>query len=266
MRGAAIAVFLVLTGCEMVRVQQSTLVPALTMPPPPREDRVVDVYLEDATVTFLSQPQRAPNSDAGLWVTRHKFQGAVSVHASKHMALRILGYEALSAGAMKAAPTTLQNPGRNTRGVGFGFAASLPVGSPATQLHIVTDLVFAEVPSYVRRVCEDCEDPSPQRGRIDVDPMAIASLCLFGSHRVAPGTRLRLGAGVVNHPANLEEFNNDAVVAEINDGPVNGVLSLGVEVDLDWVSLAPQIQWPVTRDPVVYGPIVGLGVRAGFER
>lgn len=261
-----LAALLLLTACETVRVQQSSLVPAAILPPAPRQDGVLDLYLEHSTVTFVSRPERVPSSDAGLWVARHNLQAAATVHASEHMALRLVAVGSPSAGAMRAAPTTLRNPGSAVYGAGTGIAASVPLGSERTQLHLVADFVALSIPSFVRAACTGCSPDASQGGRLDRDPLGQGAFAVVGSQQVSASTRVTLAAAVKNHPTNLEEFDNYAVDAEVHEGPVNVVVGLGVETDIEWFSIAPYLQWPVTRDPVRYGPLLGLGVRATYER
>lgn len=256
-------------GCGATRVQQSTLVPAATLPPPPRHDGTIDLYLEDSTVTFVSRPERAPDSNAGLWIARHNFQGELTLHANEYFALRFGALQSLSAGAVRATPTTIRNPGDDLRGAGFGATANVPLGQEQTRLFLVADFALLYLPSFVRTACGNCDRDDPYlAGHVDTRAVGRVAVALTLAHALSSDVRLFASGAVANHPTNREEFDSDteAVHADVDFGPANVTVGLGAEIDVAWLSFVPYVQWPVTADPVRYGPIVGLGIRGTWRR
>jgi hypothetical protein len=74
--------------------------------------------------------------------------------------------------------------------------------------------------------------------------------------------RPQLGATLQNHPSNNESFISSDPEAEVQDGPLYATVALVIEWQpVEWFGVAPSFQWPLTRKPIEYGPIIGLGVR-----
>ena len=115
------------TACATVQIQQSSLVPAPVAPAPATDRGIADVYLGDATVTFISRPKRAPDDDSGLWIARHLLQGAITVHANRLLAVRLAAFDGLHQGALQAAPTSLRVPSQDVRGYSWGGIVSVPI-------------------------------------------------------------------------------------------------------------------------------------------
>jgi hypothetical protein len=257
----AFVVVLASTGCATYSVQQSSLVPAPVAPPPATERGIADAYVGDATVTFVSRPKRAPNNHSGLWITRHLLQGALTLHFSELAAFRLTGVVGLHQGAMQAAPTTLENPGSEVTGMGAGWIMNLPFAAHALTLSL--DLGLLAIPSYIEATCvsgKDC-DFNYRTGH-DRDEIAWAAATAGYAYRFSDQWRAQLGFVLQNHPTNLEQFESSENDAEVQDGPLYVTVALAVEWQpLPWLGLAPELQWPLTRSPVRYGPIVGLGVR-----
>ncbi|MCA9580624.1 MAG: hypothetical protein KC416_02440, partial [Myxococcales bacterium] len=77
------------------------------------------------------------------------------------------------------------------------------------------------------------------------------------------GVRVFLGTTVQNHPTNAESFKtNTPGEAEVTMGDPNLIVTLGGEFSIgEWFSLIPTLQYPVTANPLRYGPIVTAGFR-----
>src|SRR4029077_5748594 len=101
---------LLAAGCTTYHVRQSSLVPAMALPPEPVSRGVADLYLGDSTVTFLSEPEPAPDSQAGMWVARPNLELAGTLRPLENLGFRMLGMDSLSEGAIRTAPTTLHAP------------------------------------------------------------------------------------------------------------------------------------------------------------
>lgn len=259
----AFVVALASTGCATYSVQQSSLVPAPVAPPPATERGIADAYVGDATVTFVSRPKRAPNNHSGLWITRHLLQGALTLHISELFAFRLTGVVGLHQGAMQAAPTTLQNPGSDVTGWGAGYVVSIPFDAHALTLSL--DIAILSIPSYIDATCADGDDDCDAGHKTghDRDPIAWAAATAGYAYRFSDQLRAQLGFVLQNHPTNEEQFYSDSNEdAEVDDGPLYVTVAASVEWQpLPWLGIAPELQWPLTRSPVRYGPIVGLGVR-----
>lgn len=265
----AIGCVLLSSGCVSYTVRQSALVPPPALPPSGHRVGVLDVHVTDSTVTFLSVPERAPNSDAGLWITRHLLQAGVSARMGRYLAIRAHGLVGLSDDAMAAAPTTLRNPGQHVSG--FGGGVELRHGVGPHHFNLTLDTRFLSVPTYYEVICHDpqdleglCPDPN-QGGQRRQEGVLQALLTATYSAELHPGIRSVFAVSLQNHPTNRERFESSTPSPQVHEGPLNAVVAIGLDVDVtDWFGIVPTLQWPVTRDPVVYGPILGVGLRGSI--
>jgi len=251
-------------GCTTFQIRQSALVPAATLPPTPSSRGAADVYLEDTTVTYLSYPERAPISNAGLWIPRHQFQGALSFHISDHLSLRVLGLDGLSLGAFKADPSTLRNPGKDIWAWGFGSTVSLKPFDERHELHLSFGMFLVDVPCYREVTCdeEDCDGVSNRGKGVEYEKAGMSYVSLVYAYGFYQWLDLLVTAAVRNHLTNKESFSSSIAGADIDVGPAYVTVGIGTEIWFyDFFSLDPYIQWPVMRNPIIYGPIVGLGLR-----
>lgn len=262
-RAQAVVLLALCAGCSTYRVQQSSLVPAATVPAATGDRGLLELYAEDSTVTFLSRPELAPSSDAGLYVARHQLQLAGAAHISKYLGMRGLMKHGLSVGAMAAAPTTLRNPGRGVSAWGHGWFAKLPLAGRRHRLHLAVDYQLVHVPSFVITQCvSGCEGEVASRRGLQRDVTFQSALALTYIHQPARDLDLRFTAAFQTHPTNVRDFESSRPDAEVESGPAYLTLGLGAEILLTpYFSVLPQISWPVSREPIVYGPIFGIGLR-----
>jgi hypothetical protein len=248
---------LLCAGCTPVLVRQSSLVPAATLPPTPIESRGADIYFGDSTVSFLDKPELAPNADAGLWIPRTQLEAAISLRMSRLVSIRLCWLDGLSEGAIRASPTTLDNPDANTFGVGPGvvFHGRLP-DQPVSML-LAFDTVVVNIPTLV--FVES--DPADRHDEL----VTIWSVTMTGAYHIDEGIRLLASVGIRNHPTNAAERIDTDIGAKVESGPANVLVGIGAELQVtEGLSFVPQVQWPVTADPIRYGPIIGLGIRGRF--
>ena len=254
------------TACATYDVRQSSLVPAATPPPPPSFERRADLYVADTTVLFLDEPERAPNETAGLWIPRHQLDGALSVRFGRYMGMRLTYRQGLSAGAMRAAPTTLPNPGNDVRAVGLGMSFRVPFHGEPLELLLSWDNSLVLVPSYVEATCISwCDGSARTVTRHDVDSVPMLSAGASLQYVADDHHRAWLTLVGQTHPTNQERFESTETDAQVEMGRANLIAALGAEIHVtEGFSFVPQIQWPVTAMPVRYGPILGLGLRGSF--
>ena len=258
----------IVSGCSVYSVKQSSLVPVAVLPPPPGERTTGDFYLGDDTLTFLQQPELAPNEDAGLWIPRTQFDGAVSVRPIPRLGLRFLWLAAPAGGAQKAAPTTLADPGGSTGGPGLGVSTRIgPLVGPWS-FDIAGDFLVVSVPSRLWAACvENCPPGETIHTWKEHDMVAIYSLATFMTWRVSQAGRLMFSAALRNHPTNVANFETVLPASSVHAGPLNLLLGLGGEIQLgSGFSLVPQVHVPVLARPVRYGPIIAVGLRYSFGR
>ncbi|HKP55851.1 MAG TPA: hypothetical protein VJV78_03995 [Polyangiales bacterium] len=248
-------------GCTHYEVLQSSLVAPPVAPPPATEQGLLDAYVGDATVTFVSRPQRAPNNDSALWVARHVLQGALTLHASQLIAFRITGFTGLHQGAMPTTSSQLRNPGSSVNGFGMGTMLSVPYGPHRFLLS--ADLGIVSIPSYIEVTCvSECEGHVEFYAGRQRESVVQAVGTAGYAYRFDSSFHLQFIATLQNHPTNHESVTSSEADGDVQTGPVYVGLALSVEwLPIPWLGLIPALQWPVTRSPIQYGPILGLGVR-----
>jgi hypothetical protein len=254
------------TGCASYQVMQSSLVAPPIAPPPATEQGVLDAYVGDATVTFVSRPSRAPGNESSLWIARHVLQGALTLHANPLLALRISGIIGLHQGALQTTSSQLPNPGGTVGGYGMGASLTVPVGPHRFLLS--ADLFIISIPSYAETICTTCEgeEAALYAGQSHESIFQAVSSAGY-AYRVDQRFHVQLIATLQNHPTNQESFTSSDAGAKVHGGPLYAGLALSVEwLPIPELGLIPAIQWPITQSPIRYGPIIGFGVRGVFLR
>jgi hypothetical protein len=144
---------------------------------------------------------------------------------------------------------------------------SLPFGPHVVVLS--ADIAALSVPSFiVARCTSGCEGREGSTTSADQrDTVLQGSSTLGYRYRFQEELSAQLTVGMQNHPTNQELFSSGSVNAEVQGGPLYVTAGLGLEWEpLPWLGLAPVLQWPLTRSPIEYGPIVGFGVRGMVPR
>lgn len=266
---AAVVVVLA-QGCAPTQYRQSSLVPIPSLPTPPRMNSWVEVSGGDSTLAFVSPPTLAPNTNAGLWLSRVQLEGAVTVRPHRfrrvRWGLRLPWMVALPDGAVAASPTTLENPGLAARGFGTGASVRADFDS-GVSFGFTVDLMGVSIPSRVRPVAYDGMPLGSAYDSIQRTNVAVFSGTFSLGMKVGRLVELFSVLGMRNQPTNLGSFSSYTGAAEVRSGPMNGVIGVGANVDVvRGLAVVPQIQWPFTGTPVMYGPIFSLALRVEIGR
>ncbi len=256
------------SGCSTFLVRESSLVPAATPLPPPSFDSAADLFVGDSTVAFLSEPETAPNENVGLWIPRTQLDGSIAVRFAENQGMRFFYRRGLSAGAMRAAPTTLGNPGHDTQTWGAGLMLRVPTSSPAWDLRLTLDAGMVEVPTHIEATCASrCSSSRPAAPIEDYGHpwVALLSLGLAVHYRANGDVGLWGGVVTQTHPTNTAQLTSTTIDANVRSGPLNPIVVLGADLHLgSHVSIVPEVSLPVLAAPVRYGPIVSVGLRGSF--
>ena len=261
----ALAALASCAACTSYQVRQSALVPPPVLPSQPAPGLVADAFVGDATVTFLSRPERAAGDDSALWISRHVLQGAGTLHFG-WFGLRMTGLAGLGTGAMAAAPTSLRRPDDTVGSFGIGAIAAIPIDQHVLTATLDGSIVW--IPSYYEATCSSgCEGRALFQSGQDREVLIQPSLSLGYGYRITPVARIFGAFAFQDHPTNDAVIDSTIANPEVRLGPLYVTVGAGVELDVrPWLSLIPLLQWPLTRNPIEYGPFVGLGVRAGLPR
>jgi hypothetical protein len=246
-------------ACNTLNVQQSSLVPAPTLPPLPAHEGEYDVYVGNSVVTGVARPDLAP-TESGLWVPRTQLDGAFAWRPYRRFAMRANWMMGFAADAQRVAPTVGPNPDQLLWGLGLGATYRFDEPGQPWFVDLSLDYVGLSVPSRVVITCmEPCLDMSVPKEQRDSVPLLSAGA--VAGYRVRPDVSLVFSTGVRNHPTNVANFESLTGDAEVRMGPVNWLVGVGAQFRLvPWFAITPMVQVPLTANPVRYAPIVTLGL------
>lgn len=252
---------LILACVPVSTVQQSSLVPAPTLPPMPAHDGKFDVYLGSSTVTGVSRPDLTRTaSESGLWIPRTQLDGAISFRPVRRFALRADWIVGFSADAQALANTRGPNPGTSVWGLGIGATGRFDQEGEQWFVDVSADMIALSVPSHVQ-VCTDASCTSFRSESDQRDTVPLLSIGAVAGYRVAPEVALVFSTAFRNHPTNDGSFSSIDGDAEVSTGPANWLVGVGAQLRVaPWLALTPMVQVPITANPVRYAPILTLGV------
>ena len=247
-------------ACTTMNVQQSSLVPAPTLPPMPAHEGQFDVYLGSSTVTGVSRPELV-SADSGLWIPRTQLDGALTYRPTHQFAMRALWMVGFSADAQPLAGTALPNPGNEVWGLGLGATGRFDEPGESWFVDVSADIVVLSVPSHIRVSCDTPPCFSTPFEDDQRDGVPLLSLGVVAGYRVVPELALVFSTGLRNHPTNDASFSSTESDAEVSMGPTNWLVGIGVQLRVaPWLAISPMVQMPLTANPVRYAPILTLGV------
>jgi hypothetical protein len=224
-----------------------------------------------SSITTIGAPE-ASDRTAGVEIPGTQLEGAGRFAVGRHITLGFLFAEGLESSAVAAKPNQPDVDGGDVRGGGFVFTANIPTSDPHWHVGLDVEHMLWSVPYVEYGVCvQNCEFAPPtitNRGRATVPQIAVG---VVPTYRVGP-TKLFGGVTIRNHPTIEQkgvEHGDDGGDSEVDAGPLNVVLSAGVETELfSGLRGGLVVYGPVNGEPVRYGPSVAamltlpLGKRA----
>ena len=270
----AITLVSLAAGCSTYSVRRSALVP---MPAPSARSgapltRPAELAVFSPRVAELARPSEGDGANAGLYLPRVQVDGAARFRVNSNFDVGLLWDQGLSSDATAITPDQPKPRNGSTFGGGVSMFYSAEAGH---DLRIGFDLnvLRYSVPYIEYRTCVDYCDGATmtdvEDGRRGV---WVASVGLVPSYQVGALTWFG-GVTLRNHPTNtkgeVESSIDNALDSsdEIRSGPMNLILSGGVEWAMsDRIKAMAQIFAPVTGNPVVYAPTVGLGMSVALGR
>lgn len=262
-----IAILLSVFGCTSYKIRESSLVPSAIPAGPPSFRGRGDVYVGDSTLTFLRSPVLAENENAALWIPRAQLDGTVSVRFHEKASLRFGVRYGFPDGAIGLGNTQLKEPREGFIGGSIGVQGRLLAedkGDPF-ELKFVVDIGGLSIPTYLHII--ETEEFGETREWDEVQHPFIFTLSafLYGEHSLATSASIFWAAGLQNQPTNVGEYTSSSPENEVSEGPLYPVIGFGADLHpTPGFSVVPQIYWPVYWDPILYGPVVSLGLRATF--
>jgi hypothetical protein len=209
----------------------------------------------------LSSPTAATTPAAGIGVPTRHLRGALSFAPTENLTISLVHEQGLRGSATNISRSIPELPDKNTFGFGFGVAYSMRTGEPGLRIGLVTEVMTWQ--SQWVAYTSDTSDGNTvvQRGSSGVATFGAA---VTPSYRVGDIT-LFAGATVRNHPTLDEKVQQQGFSSppEVQTGSANVTIAAGVAYQHDRFEVGVDIHQTVTKDPVDYGPSIGLWFAVG---
>jgi len=271
-RRIAIPLLLCSAACSTYTVRKSALAPHIT--PPMRNGQnlmgaAAEAAVGTSAVARASDPVEGPDANAGLYIPRVEVTAALRKRISEDMDLGLLYDHGFRRGAIATSEDQPEPNNGSVYGGGVTGFYSVPTGTPGLRVGIGLDLLMYSVPYVEYRTCVDfCGSEPYSRVDHDRDSIGVYSLAVIPSYHT--GRITLFGGGTVrNHPT-IEKGSIEGPLDsddEVDSGPPNFILSGGIDVELGQGIRAMAIVYqPMDKDPVDYGPTLGLGLTLPLGR
>jgi hypothetical protein len=267
---ALVAVGALLSVGSAVQKRRAAVVPHMV--PTPRSGQNIhdgrgQVYLENSVVTQVRNPKEAPNANAGLYIPRYQMGGGMRLRMGENWDLGFLFEYGFREGAIAVADDVPPGPDHGAFGGGISVGYSIRA-TRNFRIGIVLDTLLYAIP-YVEYLEVNCPTPSEcTGGQKQTAWVPVLSLSVLPSFRVNRWLVLFTGITLRNHPT-IDKLSWETV-GDDNDvemGPPNVTLGAGAEFQVHRrVRLMIHAYLPVTRDPVIYYPVVGAQLAVSFGR
>jgi hypothetical protein len=265
-----VAVGVVASVGSAVEKRRAAVVPHM-VPTPRSGQNIYDgrgqVYIENSIVTRAQNPQEAPEANAGLYIPRYQMGGGLRLRMGENWDLGFLFEYGFREGAIAVAQDVPPGPDHGAVGAGISVGYSIRA-TQRFRIGIVLDTLLYAIP-YVEYLASNCPTPSECTGGEKRSAwIPVASLSVLPSLRVTRWLAVFTGITLRNHPTidkhSWETIGDDN---DVEVGPVNVTLGLGAEFQVHQrVRLMIHAYWPVTRDPVIYYPVLGAQLAVSFGR
>jgi hypothetical protein len=260
---AAVAI---LPACGTYATNRAALVPHAT--PMPTDGQPIASQAEVQLGATNASDLRAPgvgNPDDAVEVPNTQLHGGLDVRINRVVSLGVQYERGLAAGAHPIHPTQPRVDHGDAQGLGESITLALPMDEHFF-LGVSTEVMLWSVPWVQYSTCiAGCDQPvtGVTRDNHDVWTFAIG---VTPSYRRGAWTWFG-GMTLRNHPTIVEKTIEHAgeVGPGVERGPGNFTVHAGAELDVGaGVRAGVILAQTLTRDPVAYGPSVGLLVTIPF--
>jgi hypothetical protein len=255
-------------ACTTYSVRRSALVPHIA--PVARSGQPIqgkaEVALGSPTAFSFQTPREGDRANAGLYLPTVQIDGSLRARIGHDLDLGFVWDQGLDDGAVRISDDQPKPRGGDTYGGGVSLFYSAEVG-PAFRLGMAADLLVYSVPVVEHRTCvSNCFEASTVVTE-DRRSVSVLSLGLVPSWHEGRWTVFG-GLTAKNHPTNTKgeidsvlSSPDESDADDIRPGPFNLIAAVGAEVELaHGVRGLVQLYQPLTQEPVVYGPSVGVEI------
>jgi hypothetical protein len=251
------------------KVQRAALVPhqqPIQHSGQPIGDNRGEFALGTSTLSVLTDPEIAPDTNAGLYIPRYHVSGAARLRISRELDMGLLYDQGLNKGKIPIQEGQPPVEHGDVYGGGLTMHYAWVTANPDFSIGLGFDLIFYSVPYVEYKSCltEVCVDPDALwENEVEKrDNVAVLALGVTPSWRLSPTLAAFGGMTVRNHPTvprttiEMPDLGDDDDV--IQRGPANFVANAGIEMTFgNGLRGMVHIFQPVYGDPVRYGPTFG---------
>lgn len=260
-------VLLVTTGC-VGQVQRSARVPHPTVPMSSGQPMTSTAELT-AGLGNLADFIKPGVGDAtqAVEVPGTEMRDELRFRVGRDASLGVMYDQGFASTSHKPDPTQAPIGKGDVHGYGVLFDYAIPTATPGFSIATHVELATWSTPYVEYKTCDFCQGTTVEHGRANPVTLGIG---VTPSYRTGAVTVFG-GLFARNHPTTtrkdadvLFDVSDDG---DVHNGPFNLLVEAGVEVALnDWLSALAVVHQDTIRDPVSYGPGVGLALTAKLGR
>lgn len=257
-------ILLILAGCSTYVQHRAALVPHAA--PVPFDGQPLETQgeltLGADNLVDLVQPQ-VGNPTQGDVIPAQQLRGAAAVRVSDNVSIAGVYEHAIASTATVVSPSEPPIKNATLAGGGLQVSYSMPTGTPGLRIGIAGELVVWHVPWVEYTTCvQNCVVNGYTYSNTGATNTPTAGLAVIPSYR--HGRMIYFGGVTVrNHPTITEKTTTNLPDqdGDVQDGPLNVTLHAGIGVDVgSGVRANLFVHQTVTRDPIAYGPAIGMTV------
>jgi hypothetical protein len=226
-------------------------------------DSAVEGQVDTSTLASERAPSEGDDDNAGLYVPTVELGAALRRRIQRNMDIGFVWDHGMKDRARAVSPDEPDPDNGSVYGGGLTFFYSFPTAEPGLRIGTGLDVIVYSVPYVEYKTCTTCQPMSTsiERDRAQTTVYAGSIIPSWRSGRVT----VFGGATVRNHPTvpkgEVVVGNPDDDEGPVRGGPANWVAQVGGEVELGaGVRAMALLYQPLTRDPVSYGPSLGIGL------
>lgn len=272
LKGAVIAGML---ACGMPEpktycIRRSAVVPvtAPSLRPARQASGIVEAGVGNDTVLWAKPPKKLEGRNVGLYVPRDQVAGYLLFSPHRAVSMGASWETGIGRGAVPISKGLIDPPESTLGGGGFHFSLHLKLNRMVT-LDLGCDLWGYGIPSRIAYIqasrCDNLPDPGTW------DRMTKNTTMFIWRTQVAFGlalgwSHLTIAFGARNQPHNVDQskevhYYADDIEPRLDD-TVYPYLHVGWEIHIrKWVHVTVGAYQPLRFDPIIYAPILGVGLR-----
>ncbi len=264
------------------KVQRAGLVPH--QQPNQRSGRPIgdnrsEFSLGTSTLSLLTDPKKAPDANAGLYIPRVHVSGGVRFRMNRQLDLGLLFDYGLDNGSIPIQEGQPVINNGDVYGGGITTQYVLETGNPDLTVGFGLDVLIYSVPYVEYRSCVPSDlDPRCEVGDLFVQDsveykrnrVPVGALGITPAWRLNPNLSVFGGITMRNHPTVPRVAIENAINPDqdpVESGPANFITNAGIEYSFNnGVRAMVHVFQPIYADPVRYGPTFGAAITIPLSR